>query len=116
MKDYSELVQNVLDGNEDPIVAFAEIKQWEKDNLFAMLKEEDHDPRPRPLPLHQMILRARANSQRSYEIYEFKSTFNMKEVKDLFKSKPQIIVNWIRENGYKIYSDYNANQTNQVII
>ena len=96
--------------------AFDEIKQWEKDNLFAMLKEEDHDPRPRPLPLHQMILRARANSQRSYEIYEFKSTFNMKEVKDLFKSKPQIIVNWIRENGYKIYSDYNANQTNQVII
>jgi len=95
--------------------AFDEIKQWEKDNLFAMLKEEDHDPRPRPLPLHQMILRARMNSQRSYEIYEFKSEFDVDEVKNLFKTKPQVTVDWIRENGYKIYSDHNANQTNQVI-
>jgi hypothetical protein len=95
--------------------AFDEIKQWEKDNLFAMLKEEDHDPRPRPLPLHQMILRARMNSQRSYEIYEFKSEFDVDEVKNLFKTKPQVTVDWIRENGYKVYSDYSADQSNQVI-
>ena len=95
--------------------AFAEIEQWEKDNLFAMIKEEGHPNKPKPIPLNQMILRARMNSQRSYEIYEFKSTFNIDEVKDLFKTKPQMIVDWIRENGYKVYSDYSANQTNQVI-
>ena len=95
--------------------AFAEIEKWEKDNLFAMIKEEEHSNKPKPIPLQQMILRARMNSQRSYEIYEFKSTFNIDEVENLFKTKPQVTVDWIRENGYKIYSDHNANQTNQVI-
>lgn len=95
--------------------ARAEIEKWEKDNLFAMIKEEEHKPKPKPIPLQQMILRARTNPQRSYEIYEFNSTFNMTEVKELFKTKPQVVVNWIRENGYKVYSDYSPTQTNQVI-
>ena len=117
-KTYSFLAMWDIHGLEviyDLEPAFAEIEQWEKDNLFAMIKEEDHPLKPRPIPLHQMILRARMNSQRSYEIYEFKSKFNVDEVTDLFKSTPQDIVDWIRENGYKIYSDYSANQTNQVI-
>jgi hypothetical protein len=95
--------------------AHAEIEKWEKDNLFAMIKEEEHKPRPRPIPLNQMIIRARMNSQRSYEIYEFKSTFDIDEVKELFKTKPQLIVESIRENGYKVYSDYSSKQHNQVI-
>jgi len=94
---------------------FAELEKWEKDNLFAMIKEENHASKPKPIPLSHMILRARMNSQRSYEIYEFNSEFSVDEVKDLFKTKPQVIVNWIRKNGYKIYSDYNVNQCNQVI-
>lgn len=38
MKDYAELVQQVLDGNEDPIVAFAEIKQ--QLDLLTKCKEQ----------------------------------------------------------------------------
>jgi len=92
-----------------------QIVNWEKSELWNILKEENSKPKPNPIPLNLMLIRARMNSQRSYEIYEFKSTFNMNEVKELFKDKPQIIVDWIRENGYKIYSDYSPNQTNQVI-
>lgn len=99
----------------DVAAAKKEIEAWEKENIFAMIKEEKHKSRPKPIPLNQMILRARVNSQRVYEIYEFNSTFNMKEVKELFKTKPQIIVEWIRANGYKIYSDYSSKQHNQVI-
>lgn len=95
--------------------ARAEIEKWKKDNLFAMIKEEEHKPKPNPIPLNRMIIRASMNSQRSYEIYEFNSTFNMAEVKELFKTTPQVIVNWIRENGYKVYSDYNSNKHVQVI-
>lgn len=106
---------NGLEAIYDTKSARAEIKAWEKENIFAIIKEEEHRAKPRPIPLDLMILRARANSQRSYEIYEFNSTFDIDEVKELFKTKPQIIVNWIRENGYKIYSDYNSKQQNQVI-
>ena len=95
--------------------ARAEIEKWEKDNLFAMIKEEEHKPKPKPIPLLQMILRARTNSQRSYEIYEFNSSEPIDIVRHWFKTTPQIIVNWIRENGYKVYSDYSPTQTNQVI-
>jgi hypothetical protein len=94
--------------------ARAEIETWEKENLFAMIKEEQHRSKPRPIPLHSMILRARMNSQRSYEIYEFKSTFDIDRLKELFKNESQIIVNWIRETGYKVYSDYSSKQHNQV--
>lgn len=92
-----------------------QIENWEKSELFNILKEEKPKPKPKPIPLNQMLIRARMNSQRSYEIYEFKSTFDMEEVKELFRTKPQMIVEWIRENGYKIYSDYSPEKINQVI-
>lgn len=94
--------------------ARAEIEKWEKDNLVAMIKDEEYKPKPKPIPLQQMILRAKINPQRSYEIYEFNSTFSMTEVKELFNTEPQVIVNWVRDNGYKVYSDYGKKQT-QVI-
>jgi hypothetical protein len=100
----------------DVAAAKQEIENWEKENIFAIIKEEEHRVKPRPIPLNQMILRARMNSQRSYEIYEFNSALDIDGVKELFKTDPQIVVDWIRKNGYKTYSDYNANQTNQVII
>jgi len=92
-----------------------QIENWEKSELFNILKEEKPKLKPKPIPLNQMLIRARMNSQRSYEIYEFKSSLDMEEVKELFRTKPQVVVEWIRENGYKIYSDYSPEQTNQVI-
>jgi hypothetical protein len=118
-KTYSFLAMWDMNGLEaiyDTKSARAEIKAWEKENIFAIIKEEEHRAKPRPIPLYLMILRARANSQRSYEIYEFNSALDIDGVKELFKTDPQIVVDWIRKNGYKTYSDYNANQTNQVII
>lgn len=117
-KIYSFLAMWCNEGLEcifDVSLAKKEIEAWEKDNLFAIIKEEQHRPKPKPIPLNQMIIRARYNAQRVYEIYEFNSTFDIEEVKDLFKTNPQIIVEWIRENGYKVYSDYSKKQQNQVI-
>jgi hypothetical protein len=93
----------------------AEIEAWEKLNIVAILKDQETTPHPTPIPLQQMILRARMNSQRVYEIYGFKSTFDIEEVKHLFNTKPQVIVEWIRLNGYKVYSDYSKTQQTQVI-
>jgi hypothetical protein len=83
-----------------------EIEQWEKEAIWSTLKEQSHSKKPNPIPLQMMLLRARMNSQRSYEIYEFTATMDIDEVKQIFKDDPQIIVDWIRENGHKIYSDY----------
>jgi hypothetical protein len=56
--------------------------------------------------LEMLKLRARVNSQRHYEIYTFNSgDFELTDVENLFETDPQIIVNWIRAHGNKIYSD-----------
>lgn len=90
------------------------IEQWEKETIWSVLKDKDHDKRPSPIPLNMMILRAKMNTQRSYEIYEFTSTMSMEELKEVFKEDPQPVVNWIRENGHKIYSDYSKAMTTRI--
>ena len=80
--------------------------QWEKQKVVAILKEERIPARPTGIPLQMLILRAKANSQRVYEIYEFNSTIEYDELKEAFNDNPQPIVEWIRENGKQVYTDY----------
>jgi hypothetical protein len=94
--------------------AMTEIEAWEKAHLFAILKEEWHQPQPRPIPLNQMILRARINSQRSYEIYEFTSLVSEEDIRNAFRENPQPLVEWIRKNGCKIYSDYTPSERQKI--
>ena len=86
--------------------ALNEVESFEKDKTWKILKGEPVGKRPNPIPLQMLIMRARYNSQRSYEIYSFKTDMSMKEVRKLFADDPQPIVDWIRKNGNKIYSDY----------
>ena len=80
--------------------------EWEKQKILSILKEERILDQPKGIPLQMLILRAKYNSQRAYEIYEFNSILNYKELTKAFNDDPQPIVEWIRENGKKVYSDY----------
>ena len=80
--------------------------EWEKQKVVAILKEERIPSQPLGIPLQMMLLRAKVNSQRMYEIYEFNSTMAYDDLKEAFEIDPQPIVEWIRENGKKVYSDY----------
>lgn len=65
-------------------------------------------------PIQYMILRARYNSQRCYEIYSIcSSDITQDDFVRLFKDNPQMIVDIIRERGVKIYSD---RQTKEAVI
>ena len=80
--------------------------EWEQQKILAILKDQRIPNQPSGIPLQMMILRARANSQRAYEIYEFNSTIGYDELKEAFNDNPQPIVEWIRKNGKQVYSDY----------
>jgi len=83
----------------------AELEAYEKKKMWNTLKDlKLIELRPK-LPIQEMIIRARYNNQRHYEIYGFTSHESEEWIKDIFESNPQLIVNWIRENGVKIYSD-----------
>lgn len=79
--------------------------EWEKKKIWAELKEDQFKDIEPKLPLQFMIMRARVNSQRQYEIYEFTSEIPYDDVKSLFETDPQTIVDSIRRVGYKVYSD-----------
>lgn len=99
----------------DVNTAIKEHKQWEKSKIFSILKDEVPAKKPQGIPLNLLLLRARVNSQRQYEIYEFNSMLSYSEVKDQFDSNPQPLVEWIRQNGYKVYSDYSKGKKCMIV-
>ena len=86
--------------------ALNEVESYEKDKTWKILKNEPVGKAPNPIPLQMLIMRARYNTQRSYESYTFSTDMTMNQVREVFAVTPQPIVEWIRENGNKIYSDY----------
>lgn len=82
-----------------------EVEAFEKQKAWHILKGELHNVKPPSIPLQMMIIRAKANNQRHYEIYGFTSNMSEKSVREMFEDSPQFIVDWIRDNGVKIYSD-----------
>jgi len=73
--------------------------------MWAALKGEK--PSARIPHLDFLILRARANPQRNYEIYtvQVDADVSLKDIQDMFKDTPQEIVDLVRARGHKIYSD-----------
>lgn len=80
------------------------VTDWHKKKTWAVLKDESFDQGP---SIQMMMLRARVNSQRCYEIYSFNADDGVTEesIRNAFNENPQPIVEFIRKNGEKIYSD-----------
>jgi hypothetical protein len=81
---------------------------WAKQHLFDSIKDSRKVESQLPFNLQHMILRARANGQRHYEIYLFSSDAGIaqNDIEAWYTSDPQSFANWVRENNLKtIYSD-----------
>jgi hypothetical protein len=54
-----------------------------------------------------MMMRARYNSQRHYELYAINFDYDMteSEIREFYNQGPQAFVDLIRERGHKLYSD-----------
>lgn len=85
-------------------------EDWEKENLFDILNEEPTKRYEPSIPLQSLLIRAIANEQRNYEIYEFNTVMSGEDIVDIFNTSTQTIVDWVRENGNKIYSGYVSNK------
>jgi hypothetical protein len=75
-----------------------------KQYMWSILSETS---KPNVPNLQMMLLRAKMNSQRCYEIYSFNADDNLTEevIKHTFQIAPQGIVDFIRAHGNKIFSD-----------
>lgn len=90
----------------DGLECIFDVTALSKEAVWATLKGDS--PPKTPFNLAMMKLRARYNSQRSYEIYTFTSAIGIskQDIEELFDTDPQFIAEWIRAHGNKLYSDY----------
>jgi hypothetical protein len=86
-----------------------DVTKVENRNMMKALKNEKLE---RPFNLNALLLRARFNTQRNYEIYTMTVEQGIEEqdVIDWFKSNPQEAVNQIRARGRKLYGEGNRSE------
>lgn len=82
------------------------VSAWDKARVWSEISGQPTTVRPPPSFQH-LVLRARYNQQRHYEIYTFTvdSTISEQDLRDHFDSNPQSIVDLIRDRGNCLYSD-----------
>lgn len=91
----------------ESIIPITEYEHWDKQNLMHMLKDGKSKRNPLNHIVQSLILRAKVNSQRHYEIYavdcspELDEEFWIKQ----WKEHPQFTAELIRERGHKLHSD-----------
>jgi hypothetical protein len=98
-------------------------EQEEKVRMMAILSDpEARDPGNQSgSVLNQIVqnilLRARVNSQRHYEVYTIQTAPGVteKDLWDMFNNDPQTAAELIRERGNQLYSD-RVNKRTQVIV
>lgn len=85
-----------------------DLTEWERHHLWDILTETKNSVEaPR---LNMLILRARMNQHRQYEIYLFEATdLDRDQINEAFETTPQFMADFIRLNGTMIYSDYTPN-------
>jgi hypothetical protein len=86
--------------------AVVNITDLEKEVTWATLQDKEQ-PRKIGSIVNYLMLRARANSQRHYEIYTMMAVDGItdEDIRSMFEQDPQGSADLIRDRGNKIYSD-----------
>ena len=92
--------------------AVINISDIEKEQMWSALKEVKPNPdKGRPNTINSIVnmimLRARFNSQRHYEIYciDTDDSISAEDFRTMFADNPQGMADLVRERGRKLYSD-----------
>jgi hypothetical protein len=86
--------------------AVVNITEYEKEMTWATLQDKE-SPKKIGSIVNYLMLRARANSQRHYEIYTMTAVDGItdEDIRAMFEADPQGSAELIRERGNEIYSD-----------
>lgn len=92
----------------ESIVPITQYEEYDKINVWNALSDKPQVRNPLTSILQHMILRARVNPQRFYEIYaiDCEEDYTEEFWTEMWTNSPQECAELIRERGTKIYSDY----------
>lgn len=82
------------------------VTDYEKETSWALLQNQDPPVRLGSM-INHLMLRARANPQRNYEIYTMNVVDGItdEDIRSMFESDPQGSADLVRDRGNKIFSD-----------
>ena len=91
----------------EAIIPITQYEKWDQENLMRLLKNENKLRNPLDTIIQTLLMRARMNSQRHYEIYAVDCDNSMDEQfwREQWDRCPQETAELIRERGHKLYSD-----------
>lgn len=91
----------------EAIVPITQYEHHDKQNLIRILSEKSVERNPLDSIVRSLILRARYNPQRHYEIYAVDCDESMDETfwRRQWEEHPQATADLIRDRGHKLYSD-----------
>ena len=91
----------------DSIVPITQYEFHEQENTMRLLRDQPRINNPLNNIVRGLLLRARFNPQRHYEIYAIDCDPGMDEVfwREQWEEYPQSTAELIRERGHKLYSD-----------
>lgn len=102
------------------IVPIDQYEKWDEQKVFRILQGtvQDNERNPMNGILQSMVLRARYNMQRRYEIYAIEATdgINENDIREMFENAPHHAADTIRRIGVKIYSDRQTESLKQRIV
>jgi len=91
----------------DSIVPISQYEHIEQQNLIRILSEKPTERNPLDSIVQSLLLRARYNTHRHYEIYAVDCTEEMDETfwRKQWEEHPQFTAELIRERGHKLFSN-----------
>ena len=91
----------------ESVTPIGQYEQIDIDNTFRILKDEDPMRNPVNTLVQTMILRARYNSHRHYELYAITAVDGISgpDIEGMFEVDPNAAAKTIRGIGIKLYSD-----------
>ena len=91
----------------ESIVPISQYEQIDKENLIRMLKDEKPVRNPINSIIQSLLLRARFNTQRHYEIYaiDCDPSLDLEFWQEQWNEHPQETAEVIRTKGHRIFSD-----------
>jgi len=101
----------------ESVIPITEYEQWDSENTFRILNNQEPVRNPLNQMIQNMVLRARVNGQRHYELYAVDCDANIskEDIAQMFETNPQTAAELFRSRGHRLYSDRAAKNRVRIV-
>ena len=91
----------------EAIIPISQYEDWDTANAFSVLEGKAKTANPLNSTVNAILMRARANPQRFYEVYavDCDESITEQDWRDMWDTSPQSCADMIRERGVKLYGE-----------